>query len=146
MQNVPSNDVVARIGREHYRTEIEVGGKSVVVDEPASLGGADSGPTPYDMILGAIGACTAMTVRMYADRKGWPLESVTVRLRQARSYQQDCEDCDAQALPGITIERELVMEGALDDEQRERLTQIADRCPVKQALERGVHVQPALPA
>lgn len=146
MQNVASNDVVARIGREHYRTEIEVGGKSVVVDEPASLGGGDSGPTPYDMILGAIGACTAMTVRMYADRKGWPLESVTVRLRQARSYQQDCEKCDAQALPGITIERELVMEGALDDEQRERLTQIADRCPVKQALERGVHVRPAQPA
>jgi putative redox protein len=146
MQNVASNDVVARIGREHYRTEIEVGGKSVVVDEPASLGGGDSGPTPYDMILGSIGACTAMTVRMYADRKGWALESVTVRLRQARSYQQDCEDCDAQALPGITIERELVMEGALDDEQRERLTQIADRCPVKQALERGVHVQPAQPA
>ncbi|HEY0023461.1 MAG TPA: OsmC family protein [Longimicrobium sp.] len=146
MQNVASNDVVARIGREHYRTEIEVGGKSVVVDEPASLGGGDSGPTPYDMILGSIGACTAMTVRMYADRKGWPLESVTVRLRQARSYQQDCEDCGAQALPGITIERELVMEGALDDEQRERLTQIADRCPVKQALERGVHVQPAQPA
>jgi len=146
MQNVASNDVVARIGREHYRTEIEVGGKSVVVDEPASLGGGDSGPTPYDMILGSIGACTAMTVRMYADRKGWPLESVTVRLRQARSYQQDCEDCDAQALPGITIERELVMEGALDDEQRERLAQIADRCPVKQALERGVHVQPAQPA
>lgn len=146
MQNVASNDVVARIGREHYRTEIEVGGKSVVVDEPASLGGGDAGPTPYDMILGSIGACTAMTVRMYADRKGWPLESVTVRLRQARSYQQDCEDCDAQALPGITIERELVMEGALDDEQRERLAQIADRCPVKQALERGVHVQPAEPA
>jgi len=143
---VASNDVVARIGREHYRTEIEVGGKSVVVDEPASLGGGDAGPTPYDMILGSIGACTAMTVRMYADRKGWPLESVTVRLRQARSYQQDCEDCDAQALPGITIERELVMEGALDDEQRERLAQIADRCPVKQALERGVHVQPAEPA
>jgi putative redox protein len=146
MQNVASNDVVARIGREHYRTEIQVGGKSVVVDEPANLGGGDSGPTPYDMILGSIGACTAMTVRMYADRKGWPLESVTVRLRQARSYQQDCEDCDAQALPGITIERELVMEGALDDEQRERLAQIADRCPVKQALERGVHVQPAQPA
>ncbi|HEY7770000.1 MAG TPA: OsmC family protein [Longimicrobium sp.] len=141
-----SNDVVARIGREHYRTEIEVGGKSVVVDEPASLGGGDAGPTPYDMILGSIGACTAMTVRMYADRKGWPLDSVTVRLRQARSYQQDCEDCDALALPGITIERELVMEGALDDEQRERLAQIADRCPVKQALERGVHVQPAQPA
>ena len=146
MQNVASNDVVARIGREHYRTEIEVGGKSVVVDEPASLGGSDSGPTPYDMILGSIGACTAMTVRMYADRKGWPLESVTVRLRQARSYQKDCENCDAQALPGITIERELEMEGALDDEQRERLTQIADRCPVKQALERGVYVQPAQPA
>ena len=146
MQNLASNDVVARIGREHYRTEIEVGGKSVVVDEPASLGGGDSGPTPYDMILGSIGACTAMTVRMYADRKGWPLESVTVRLRQARSYQEDCENCDAQALPGISIERELVMEGALDDEQRERLAQIADRCPVKQALERGVHVQPAQPA
>lgn len=146
MQNVASNDVVARIGREHYRTEIEVGDKSVVVDEPASLGGGDHGPTPYDMILGSIGACTAMTVRMYADRKGWPLESVTVRLRQARNYEKDCENCGAGALPGFQVEREVELVGELTDEQRERLEQIADRCPVKQALERGVHVQPAQPA
>lgn len=138
-----SNDVVARIGRERYRTEIEVRDKRVVVDEPASLGGGDTGPTPYDMILGSIGACTAMTVRMYADRKGWPLENVTVTLRQARNYEKDCEDCDTSVLPGFRIEREVVLVGALTDEQRQRLEQVADRCPVKQALERGVHVQPA---
>lgn len=134
------SEVVIRAGREKYRTEITAGGLTLVADEPVAAGGAGGAPTPYDLLLGAIGACTAMTVRMYADRKGWPLESVTIRLRQARSHAQDCVDCVDAPVGVQRIEREMVLEGALDDEQRARLELIADRCPVKQTLERGIHV------
>lgn len=134
------NEVVIRAGREKYRTEITAGGQTIVADEPVEVGGAGGAPTPYDLLLGAIGSCTAMTVRMYADRKGWPLESVTVRLRTAESHAKDCVDCVDKPVGIHQIERELEFEGTLDDEQRERLTLIADRCPVKQTLERGIQV------
>jgi putative redox protein len=141
-----NSEVAVRIGRDHYRTEITAGGQTVVADEPVEVGGAGGAPTPYDLLLGSIGACTAMTMRMYADRKGWPLESVSVRLRQARSHAQDCVDCVTQEVGVLQLEREVELEGALDDEQRERLLQIADRCPLKQTLERGIHVVAAQPA
>ena len=134
------NEVVIRTGRDKYRTEITAGGQTLVADEPVSVGGAGNAPTPYDLLLGSIGACTAMTLRMYADRKGWPLEGVTVRLRQSRSHAKDCVDCATKHVGLNQIERELELEGPLTDEQRERLTQIADRCPVKQTLERGIKV------
>jgi putative redox protein len=134
------NEVVIRAGQDKYRTEVLAGGVTIVVDEPADVGGGGDAPTPYDLLLGSIGACTAMTVRMYADRKGWPLEGVTVRLRQARSHAKDCVDCATKHVGVNQIERELELAGPLTDEQRERLTQIADRCPVKQTLERGIKV------
>lgn len=141
-----SSEVVIRIGRDHYRTEVVSGDRTIVVDEPAAVGGGGAGPTPYDLLLGAIGACTAMTVRMYADRKAWPLDGVIVRLRQGLTHAQDCVDCASMTVGVHEIERELELEGELTDEQRLRLTQIADRCPVKQTLERGIHVVPAPPA
>jgi putative redox protein len=134
------NEVVIRAGQDKYRTEVVAGGITIVVDEPADVGGGGDAPTPYDLLLGSIGACTAMTLRMYADRKGWPLEGVTVRLRQARFHAKDCVDCATRHVGVNQIERELEMTGPLTDEQRERLTQIADRCPVKQTLERGIKV------
>lgn len=140
------SEVAVRIGREHYRTEITAGGQTMVADEPVEAGGTGTAPTPYDLLLGSIGACTAMTMRMYADRKGWPLESVSVRLRQAASHAQDCVDCETKPVGMLQLEREVEMTGALDDEQRERLMQIADRCPLKQTLERGIHVAAAQPA
>ena len=100
-------DVVTRIGQEKYRTEVVAGGQTLVVDEPAEAGGAGGAPTPYDLLLGSIGACTAMTLRMYADRKGWPLEGVTVRLRQSRSHAKDCVDCATKHVGVNQIEREL---------------------------------------
>ena len=139
------NEVTIRIGQEKYRTEVVAGGQTLVVDEPAEVGGGGDAPTPYDLLLGSIGACTAMTLRMYADRKGWPLEGVTVRLRQARSHARDCVDCATKHVGVNQIERELEMTGPLTDEMRERLTQIADRCPVKQTLERGITVVAAQP-
>ena len=135
--------VTTRIGPLRYRTEVRAGAHTFVADEPVTAGGADTGPTPYDYLLGALGGCTAMTLRMYADRKGWPLDGVSVRLRTARSHAQDCEGCEASDV-GITwLEREIELSGSLTEEQRHRLVQIADRCPVKQTLERGIRVRAA---
>lgn len=132
--------VSARIGLDGFRTEIEARSHGLVADEPRALGGTDRGPTPYELLLGALGSCMVMTLRMYADRKGWPMEGVEVRLRTAQSHEADCVQCDEKEVGITTVERELELFGALTDAQRERLTEIADRCPVKQTLERGVVV------
>lgn len=127
-----------------FRTEVAVRGHHVIADEPTGTGdGGDEGPTPYDYLLTAIGSCTAMTMRMYAARKGWPLERAVVRFRTARSHAADCADCvDRSATLGpLRLQRHIELFGALDDEQRARLLSIADRCPVKQALSRGIEVE-----
>ena len=135
--------VVARTG-EGLRTEVEVGGHKVVADEPESLGGTDEGPTPYDYLLTALGGCTAMTLRIYADRKGWPLESVTVRLSQDRIHAKDCGECETEEGRIDRIEREIELEGPLDDKQRRRLLEIADMCPVHRTLTTEVLIENAL--
>jgi putative redox protein len=135
--------VTAHTGARGYRTDVGVRGHAFLADEPATVGGADSGPTPYDYLLGALGACTAMTLRMYADRKGWPLEDAVVRLRDARSHAADCETCETQAVGIRRIERQIELTGPLSDAQRQRLLAIADRCPIKQTLERGLRIEPA---
>jgi uncharacterized OsmC-like protein len=131
----------ARTGSEGYRTDVIVRGYTFVADEPASAGGTEGGPTPYDYLLAALGACTAMTLRMYASRKGWPLEEAVVRLRNARSHAADCANCDTQAVGIRRLERQVELKGPLTDEQRTRLLAIADRCPVKQTIERGVRIE-----
>ena len=129
-----------------FRTEITTGAHALTVDEPASVGGGDAGPTPYDLLLAAIGACTAMTVRMYAARKGWPLEEAVVSIRTRRSHAADCAECaeHEKELPRLRLERRVELRGPLTDEQRARMLAIADRCPVKQALQHGVmlHAEP----
>ncbi len=116
------------------RTEATANGHALVADEPAGLGGTDAGPTPYDYLLTALGSCTAMTVRMYADRKGWPLEAVTVRLRHRRIHAKDCEECETKSGRLDRLDLELELEGPLEARQRERLREIADQCPVKRTL------------
>jgi putative redox protein len=135
--------VTAHTRATGYRTEISAHGHQLVADEPATVGGTDAGPTPYDFLLGAVGACTAMTLRMYANRKGWPLEDAVVRLRNARSYADDCEHCEKEAVGIRRLERQIELKGPLTDDQRARLLAIADRCPIKQTLERGLRVEPA---
>jgi putative redox protein len=132
--------VSARVGAKGFRTELAVGAHRWVADEPIALGGTDAGPTPYDLLLGALVGCTAMTLRMYADRKQWPLESVRVSMRTARSHEADCEQCETEDVGIARVERRVETTGPLTDEQRKRLLQIADRCPVKQTLERGIRV------
>ncbi|MBX2796266.1 MAG: bifunctional alpha/beta hydrolase/OsmC family protein [Myxococcales bacterium] len=126
-----------------FRTEVRAGPHRLVADEPPGIG-TDTGPTPYGLLLASLGACTSMTLRMYADRKEWPLEEVTVRLTHRRTHREDCEDCDAQERKLEVIERTLVLSGDLDDAQRQRLLQIADRCPVHRTLHGNLEVRTSL--
>jgi putative redox protein len=133
--------VSTTVGATGYRADVTARTHTFAVDEPIAFGGTDAGATPYEYLLGALSSCMAMTLRLYADRKGWPLEKVVIRVRTARSHETDCENCTTVAVGIARIERTIELQGPLDDEQRARLLQIADRCPVKQTLERGIVVQ-----
>lgn len=121
---------VRETGAGKFQVEVSAAGARFLVDEPVSVGGLGSGPTPYDLLASALGACTAMTVRLYAARKEWPLESVTVRVLHRR---EGLEAKDRFA-------REIVLTGDLTAEQRARMLEIANRCPVHETLERGSEV------
>jgi putative redox protein len=129
---------------EGLRTEVMANGFPLVADEPERAGGTNQGPTPYDLLTAALGTCTSMTLRMYSDRKGWPLESVTVYLEHNKVHASDCEGCEYEEGKIDHIRREITLEGDLDEEQRERLLQIADRCPVHRTLHGRIHVETSL--
>jgi uncharacterized OsmC-like protein len=133
--------IVARTGSVGYRTDLQINGYSLIADEPTNVGGTGLGPTPYEFLLAALGSCTAMTLRMYASRKGWPLESVIVRLRDTPPHMKDCVDCATSAVGVRNIDRIVELNGDLSPEQRTRLLQIADRCPVTQTLTRGIQIR-----
>ena len=120
----------AHIGKDRYRTDISVGGRDLVADEPVALGGQDAGFAPYDLLLAGLGACTAITLRMYADRKGWPLESVDVALRLHGTEER-------------RIERTLTITG-LDADQNARMADIAERTPVTLTLKAGLPIDTRL--
>src|SRR5438132_9101664 len=130
----PGTVVVAEAGAGKYAQRIDVGGHTLRADEPAAYGGDDTGPSPYDLLLAALGACTSMTLRMYADRKQWPLQRVTVRLQHDRIHAVDCAECVTRSGEIDRIRRAIVLEGPLDPEQRARLLEIAERCPVHRTL------------
>ncbi|MGK7312100.1 MAG: bifunctional alpha/beta hydrolase/OsmC family protein [Candidatus Longimicrobiales bacterium M2_2A_002] len=146
VEELPRGDrVVTRTGEDGFRTEVMAKRHPLVADEPASVGGTDTGPTPYDLLAAGLGACTGMTLRMYADRKGWPLEEVTVHLKHSKIHAKDCEeDCDEGDEKLDRMERVIELEGDLDDEQRDRLLEIADRCPVHRTFEVGIAVETEL--
>ena len=131
--------VVVR-SRDGHQQEITAGKHRLVADEPVEAGGTDAGPDPYVLLLSALGACTSITLRLYARRKGWPLEEVTVELEHARVYAQDCENCEGEAGRIDRIQRRVRLRGPLDSVQVARLAEIARRCPVHKTLLAGVRV------
>jgi uncharacterized OsmC-like protein/pimeloyl-ACP methyl ester carboxylesterase len=127
-------------GAPALRQEVRAGGHLLVADEPVADGGADAGPTPYGLLLAALGTCTGMTLRLYADRKGMPLTGTRVRLRHSRDHRVDCEQCAESGARIERIDRQLELLGPLSEEQRARLLAIADRCPVHRTLTSHVEV------
>jgi putative redox protein len=140
----PSEGQVVTHTEETYRTEIAAGRHPLVADEPESVGGTDAGPTPYDYLLAALGSCTGMTLRMYADRKDWPLDEATVRLSHEKVHAEDCDHCDTDDGKVDRIVREIELTGDLSPDQRERLLEIANKCPVHRTLHSEIDVQSSL--
>lgn len=120
----------------NLRNEVRYGAeKSLTTDEPVAAGGEDAGPDPYTLLLAALGSCISMTVTLYARRKQWPLEGVTVRLKQDRLHSKDCKECDQDKEGYIhRIERSVTFKGNLTEEQRTRLQEIAHKCPIHKTL------------
>jgi putative redox protein len=112
----------------------------MLADEPIAVGGEDSGPGPYDYVLAGLGACTSMTMRMYADRKSLPLERVTVTLSHSKIHAEDCAECETREGMLDQFDRIIAIEGALDADQRKRLMEIADKCPVHRTLTSEVRI------
>ena len=132
------------LGPEGYTTEIISGNHKLIADEPKEVGGNDFGPNPYDLLLSSLGACTAMTLRMYANRKKWDLGEITVHLDHSKDYAVDCEDCKKPEAKIDVIKRTIVIEKSQNEKEMKRLSQIADRCPVHRTLHGDVKVETKL--
>jgi uncharacterized OsmC-like protein len=137
-------EVVVHGSAKGFAQEISVAGHRLVVDEPTSFGGADTGPSPYDLLVSALGACTSMTISLYARRKQWPLEAVTVRLRHSKIHAVDCAECDTKSGMLDGIERDVELHGDLTSEQRAQLLEMANRCPVHRTLTSEINIRTRL--
>ena len=135
--------VVTETRRGKLENMVAIGDHHFIADEPVSVGGGGRGPDPYEFVTAGLGACTSMTLRLYADRKGWPLEKVSVALSHSKDYADDCEHCEDGRKIDI-FERTITVDGPLDEEQRAKLLEIADKCPVHRTLEEQVHVRTQL--
>ncbi len=132
--------VTATTGEEGFLTDIDAAGHALLADEPAMVGGTDAGPSPYELLSAALASCTTMTLQLYARRKELPLTRVTVRIHHTRIHARDCAECETKEGRIDEFKRQIVLEGELDDGARQRLLEIADRCPVHQTLSREVRI------
>ncbi|MCB4358165.1 OsmC family protein [Quatrionicoccus australiensis] len=128
--------IVAENGQGRYQQEVRVGQHRLLADEPVSVGGGDAGPAPFDFLMAGLGACTSMTLRMYAERKELPLTGIKVTLSH--------EKIEVDGKPRDQIKREITLEGELSDTQRQRLLEIAGKCPVHRALSQSLHLELSL--
>jgi putative redox protein len=142
--SIPEPTVVVRGNGVSYAQNIVAGSHRLIADEPVAAGGSNSGPTPYDLLLAALGACTSMTVGMYARRKNWPLQGVVVRLRHARIHAEDCATCETKEGFLDRLECELELAGQLTTEQRSKLLEISEKCPVHRTLQSRIEIQSSL--
>jgi uncharacterized OsmC-like protein/pimeloyl-ACP methyl ester carboxylesterase len=136
----PRQVVVRETRNSKFQQTVSVGPHRILADEPVAAGGEDSGPGPYDLLLASLGACTSMTMRLYADRKALPLERVTVTLKHNKIHAEDCAECETRVGMLDRIDRVIAIEGTLDTEQRAKLMEIADKCPVHRTLTSEVHI------
>lgn len=133
-ENYPNKTIVRESGQGKFAQKIIIGNHILTGDEPLSSGGNDLGPSPYDFLLAALGTCTSMTLRMYANFKKIPLEKVTVTLNHEKIYARDCAECEDKNAKIDSIQRKITLEGALTHDQRKALLEIANKCPVHRTL------------
>jgi putative redox protein len=136
----PRMVVVRETRNSKFQQTVSIGPHRMLADEPVAAGGEDSGPGPYDFVLAGLGACTSMTMRLYADRKSLPLERTTVTLNHSKIHAQDCAECETKEGMLDQIDMVIAMEGTLDAEQRKRLMEIADKCPVHRTLTSEIRI------
>ena len=139
-----ADEVVARTPAGGFRSDLLAAGHALVADEPVSYGGTNIGPSPYDLLSAALASCTSMTLQVYARHKKIPLAAATVRVRHDKIHARDCEECETQEGKVDRFERRIELDGELDDEQRKRMLEIADRCPVHRTLHREISIVSAL--
>jgi len=139
--NIKPADVVVRGNADGFLQDVVSGKHHLRADEPASAGGSDSAPGPYDYLLIALGVCTSMTVGLYARRKQWPLENITVSLWHSRIHAKDCEECETKEGMLDRIDTEIALTGSLTPEQHEKLTEIAAKCPVHRTLKSEISIR-----
>ena len=144
MSDAASREVTVHGSAAGFAQEITIGPHRLVADEPLAVGGSDRGPGPHDLLIAALGACTSMTISLYARRKQWPLEAVTVKLRHSKIHAVDCEKCETKDGNLDRIERDVELHGALSEEQRDRLLDIANRCPVHKTLTSEIDIRTRL--
>ncbi len=125
---------------ENYKTVLNAGNHEIIADEPERAGGKDLGPDPYDLLLMSLGTCTVITLRMYAERKQWPVDDIYMELRHFRDHARDCDECEDPKAKIDKIEKEVIVEGDLSDEQMDRLLEISNKCPVYRTLQGDIEI------
>ena len=136
-----SREVLVTSENAGFLQNVSIGPHRFQTDEPVEVGGCDAGPDPYELLLTALGACTAMTIRIYGNRKQWPLEAVRVRLMHEKIHAEDCLDCETKEGFVERIEREILLSGNLTDGQRQRLLEIANKCPLHRTLTSTIRIE-----
>jgi len=136
--------VHVQIGTQKYETSLTAGAHELTADEPERVGGKDTGPDPYDYLLMSLGSCTAITLRMYIERKKWQVDDIYVELRHFKDHAEDCEDCDEKSAKIDKIEEEIIVNGDLTKEQLDKLLDISHKCPVYKTLQASVEAKTSI--